>query len=88
MDMLTVYQDECDPEMIEAIVKAARTGMSRAVIPDVTTSSEVLSAVFTLLDRTLRSVRSLQTPEERFENAAEINKVLKELLTDHGHVPN
>lgn len=82
------YKDDCDPEMIEMLVKAASSGMSKAVIPELTTHSEVLSAAFTFLDRTLRSVRKLQTIDDRFFNATQINKALQDMITDHGHVPN
>lgn len=86
--MLYAPSDECDPDMIEALIKAASTGMSRAVVPDITTHSEIISAVFTFLDRTLRSMRKVQSPEDRFIIAHEINRALTEMLVDHGHVPN
>lgn len=74
--------------MVESLVSAATHGMSKAVVPDLTTSSEVMSAVFTLLDRTLRSIRKLQTSDERFVNAGQIHKALSDMMADHGHVPN
>lgn len=88
--MITVptAQDDCDPSMVEALIKGATTGMSKAVVPDITTSSEVLSAVFTFLDRTLRSVRRLQTSDERFHNADQITRALHDMMIDHGKVPN
>ncbi len=82
------YQRGCDPEMVEDLVKAALVGLEKSVITDVTTDTEIISAMFTLLDRTLRAMRRLQTPSERFQNAAEINKALQEMLLDYGYVPN
>lgn len=86
--MLRTDIDDCDPTMVEALIKGATTGMSKVVVPEITTSSEVLSAAFTFLDRTLRSIRRLQTTDERFHNAAQIKKALTEMITDHGSVPN
>lgn len=80
--------DDCDPQMVEILIAGATRGMANAFVPDVTTTSEVMSAVFTLLDRTLRSIRKIQTPEERFDTASQIRNALQEMLTDHGSVPN
>lgn len=80
--------DDSNPAHIEDLIKGASSGMARVVIPDITTQAEVMSAVFTLLDRTLRSIRKLQTPEERFQTALQIHNALTDLLTDHGSVPN
>lgn len=85
---LPELDDDCNPAMVETLILGAQKGMSRAFVPDVTTTSEVLSAVFTLLDRTLRSIRKLQTSEERFDTASQIHLALNEMLTDHGKVPN
>lgn len=86
--MVDYYSKQCDPDMVEELVKATLKGLELGVIPDVTTDSEIISAIFTLLDRTLRAMRKIQTPQERFQNAAQINKVLREMLTDHGSVPH
>lgn len=82
------HATDCDPEMVELLVKAATNGMTKAVITDITTHNEVMSAAFTFLDRTLRSIRKLQSLDDRFANATQINKALTDMLTDHGHVPN
>lgn len=82
------FVDDCDPITVESLVKAATNGLAKEVIPNVTTEAEVISAVFTLLDRTLRSLRKLQPPDVRFQNATHINKALKDMLTDHGTVPH
>ena len=78
------YQDE----MIEALVKGAASGMSAELIPDYTTNEDVIDAAFTFLDRTLRAVRRLQPPSERFANAERITQAHQEMLTDHGKVPS
>ena len=54
---------------------------------DVTTS-DVISALFTVLERTLRGIRKLQDPDERFHNAKEISRILNELLVEFGRVPS
>lgn len=88
MPELIPLQDDCDPAMVEALITAAARGMSRAVVPDITTQAEIMSAVFTLLDRTLRSFRKIQDPADRFVAAQQISKALSDLLIDHGHVPS
>jgi len=82
------FTDECSTDMVEQLVKGASMGMSNTVVPNITTHEEVISAAFTFLDRTLRSVRKLQSPEDRFENASLIRKVLDDLKVDHGNVPS
>lgn len=85
---MNLYSRDCDPEMVETLIKGATNGMARNALPDITTHEELLSACFTLLDRTLRSVRKLQSNEERFETATQIRKALEDMLVDHGHVPS
>jgi len=85
---LTKEKESCDISMVEHLVDATTNALSGAIIEDVTTQSEVLSAIFTLLDRTLRGVRKLQPPEERAYNAKEIARVLNEMLVDFGKVPS
>lgn len=79
---------DVDYQMVEDLVKGASLGMSDAAIPEITTHAEVLSAAFTFLDRTLRSVRKLQSLDDRFEHAEQISKALNDLLVDHGKVPS
>jgi hypothetical protein len=88
MDFSHLINDDCNPQMVETLISGATRGMAKAVVPDITTTSEVMTAVFTLLDRTLRSIRSGQTSEERFSTALQIHQALTDLLTDHGSVPN
>ncbi len=86
--MINYHEAECDPDVVEALVKAASNGLRDEVSPDLTTDAELVAAVFTLLDRTLRALRKLQSPECRFENASIINKILQEMMIDHGNVPH
>lgn len=79
---------DCDPVMIEKLVAAASSAMSKAAIPHVTTISEILSATLTLLDRSLRMVRLVRSPEDRITNTAEVARALNNLLIDHGKLPN
>lgn len=79
---------DVDPQMVEELVQGASVGMSDAAIPEITTHAEVLSAAFTFLDRTLRSVRKLQSVDDRFEHSEQITKALQEMLVDHGKVPS
>ena len=78
----------CDPMMIEKLVAAASSAMSKTAIPHVTSVSEILSATLTLLDRTLRMVRLAQTPEDRAANTKEVARVLSDMLIEHGSLPN
>lgn len=82
-----MYND-CDADIVEGLIKGATKGLSAAIVPESTTHNEVLSAAFTFLDRTLRSVRKLQSPDDRFATASQIKDQLNALLVDHGHVPS
>lgn len=83
-----MVMDNVDPDMVESLVKGASSGMNKALIPNITTSDEVVSAAFTFLDRTLRAARKLQSAKDRFHSASEINRVLNEMLVDFGKVPS
>jgi hypothetical protein len=75
---------EADPFVVESLVKAIGLSLERATIPDVTTPAEVLSAIFTTLDRTLRAMKHCQHPEDANTNAKEIARVLGDLLVEFG----
>ncbi len=83
-----INHESIDEEMVERLIVAASHAMERTAIPDITTPGEVASATFLLLDRTLRGIRKLSPPEDRFKNAQEFGRILNELLIDHGKVPN
>ena len=82
------YTVDCDPEMVERLVVGATTGLAKSAVPGATSHEELLSACLTLLDRTLRSVRKLQSPEDRFTTADQVKTILEALVVDHGHVPS
>lgn len=84
----TFDPNDCDAWMVEKLVHAAMMGMEQATVPDITTPSEILSASFTMLTRTLEAMKKLQAPEDRDTNTREIARVLGELLVDYGSVPN
>lgn len=77
---------ECDPDSVEYICEAATAAMEEA--SQDATPDEVVSAMFTLLDRTLRAKRKLQHSSERFATAENIRRVLSEMIVDHGKVPS
>lgn len=87
--MMTLQEDtECDPTIVEGLVSASMNAMSRAADRGGASPSEVLSALITLLDRSLRGVRKFQDSSDRFHNAREISRALNDLIIEHGRVPN
>ena len=76
-----------DPVMVGHLMQAMTSAMAHASIPDVTTSADVLSAVFTVLDRTLRVVRTNEDPAGYQTNAREIGRVLTQMLLEFGTEP-
>ena len=73
-----------NPEIIEDLVRAAQRAMERSLYAESMTPSEVLSAAFTLLDRSLRTMAKLQAPEDCNTNRKEVAHVLSEMLLEHG----
>ena len=87
--MLTLQQDqECDLETVETLISTATNTMARIADQTGASPSEVLSAQFAILDRTLRGVRKLQNADDRSKNAKEIFNAISDLLLDHGRLPN
>ena len=77
-----------DPYVIEDLVNAAQHAMEHSAFAESMSPSEVLSACFTLLDRSLRTMAKLQAPEDRVTNIKAVNHVLSEMLLEHGCLPN
>ena len=73
-----------DPYVIEDLVRAAQKAMEHSAFAESMTPSEVLSACFTLLDRSLRTMSKLQADEDRNTNRKEVAHVLSEMLLEHG----
>jgi hypothetical protein len=87
--MMTLQEDmECDPLVVEGLVMSTMNSMSKEANKLKASPSEVLSAILTLLDRSLRGVRKFQDASDRFANAKEISRTLNDLLVDHGRVPH
>lgn len=81
-------REAADPYVVESLVNAATAAMERFSADNATTPSDVISASFTLLDRTLRAVRNLQAPEDLASNTKEVARVLQDFLVDYGSLPN
>lgn len=73
-----------NPAMVQQIMIAITTAIEHACIDDVTTAADVLSALFTTLDHTLRVVRDSQAAEDEAYNSKEISRVLGEMLMEFG----
>ena len=87
--MLNLREDlECSPFVVDTLVGAFTKVIDSAAKVDEITPSEIISALVVLLDRSLRGARKFQDPTARFEDAAEISRVLNNLLIEHGRVPN
>lgn len=87
--MITLQEDMgCDPAVVEGLVATSMNAMSKAADRGGASPSEVLSALLTLLDRSLRGVRKFQDASDRFHNAREISRALNEMIVEHGRVPS
>jgi hypothetical protein len=75
-----------DEDMVEDLIVAICKAVENTCIPDVTTPADVLSALFTTLNKFLLRVKEGQTPTEQAYNAREVNRVLMDLLMMHGSV--
>lgn len=75
-----------DPAMVDQLLQAISVAIVRASIPNVTTTADVLSALFTTLDRALTVAQQNVPPDEASYNAIEINRVLCEFLVEYGNV--
>lgn len=84
----TAHAHSSDPYVIEDLVRAAQHAMEHSAFAESMTPSEVLSAAFTLLDRSLRTMAKLQSPEDRDTNRKEVAHVLSEMLLEHGSLLN
>jgi hypothetical protein len=83
---MIMFNDTCDPDNVEYMIEAATLALEESSLGS--SPDEVVSAILTLLDRTLRAKRRLQPANERFTLAANVRDVLTDLITDHGKVPS
>lgn len=74
--------------MVETLVQAISLSLEHACIPDVTTPSEVLSALFTSLDRMLHAMQDLEAAEDTAFNRKQVGKVLQDMLLEYGSILN
>jgi hypothetical protein len=77
-----------DPARVEKLADYLTEVLSECFDFENVNASDVISAQFTVLDRSLRGIRKLQDPSERFDNAREIGRILNEMLIEYGRVPS
>lgn len=75
-----------DPLMVEQLVRAIASGMEHACIPHVTSTAEIVSALFTTITRVLRGIRESEEPEDVSHNREEISRVLDDLMAEFGMI--
>ena len=77
-----------DPRMVGHLMQAMASAIDQATIPHVTTTADLLSAVFTMLDRTLRVVSKTEDLDIQMFNSREIGRVLTAMLFEFGTEPS
>lgn len=77
-----------DEDKIEKLSDYILDAVAECFEDEETSSQEVLAAFLLTLERTLRGLRKVQEPEERFENAQLIKTALNDLLIEFGRVPS
>ena len=75
-----------DAAMVSTLVQAIGNALENASIDDVTTTADVLSALFTSLDYALRAAKQNTEPEDSAFNTQEISRVLMQMLVEFGQV--
>jgi FMN-dependent NADH-azoreductase len=73
-----------DPSNVTHLAEALLDSLEEAADTNEITTSDVLSAIFTLLDHVLRMVGKDLTPEERDYNSKEVSRVLTDMLLEYG----
>mgnify|MGYP001585916730 FL=1 len=76
-----------DPRMVMHLTQAITGAIEQTCIPDVTSTADILSALFTTLDHILRVTQHEQLKEDQMYNSAEINRVLTNMLMQFGGSP-
>lgn len=77
-----------DPQKVSDLTDHITEALADFALANESGPSEIVSALFTVLDRTLSGIRKFQNPDERFHNAREISRLLEELRIDYGSVPS
>lgn len=78
-----IADTSADPVQVSRLVSAIASAMEAVSIAD-TTTADILSAIFTVLDRTLASILAEGSPEEKTYNSHEAGRVLMALLLKFG----
>ena len=73
-----------DPMMVDKLVDAMGRAVNETIIIDVTTTADILSALFTMLDVALQIARKDTEGEDAAWNAKEISRVLMDFLMEYG----
>lgn len=88
MDILEpVPTRQANPQMVETLIHAMGVALNKTVVPHVTSTADMLSAVMTVLERMLRAARDLQSAEDQAHNAKEVGNALSALLLEYGASP-
>jgi hypothetical protein len=77
---------EADPAMVGQLLAAISSAVEQTCIPDVTTTADILSALFTTLDQVLKMAVKDATPEDAAHNAKEISRILMDFMVEYGTV--
>ena len=73
-----------DPVMVDHILKSVGNALTAAMIPHATTPADLLSAIFTILYRLLKTTRESEDAADHEGNAKEIDRILMDLLAEFG----
>lgn len=86
--MIPGYENsEADPAMVSRLTQAITLAIETAAIPEVTSTADVISAIFTTLDHTLTVIQNAQSQEDELYNSREISRVLTDMLFKFGAAP-
>ena len=78
------FEQHANPEMVDAIIQVVGRAINGAVIPGVTTQSDLLSAIFTILHRMLKMAKEMEDPAHHERNTKEIGDILMNFLFEFG----
>jgi hypothetical protein len=73
-----------DPIQVEFIISSVGKALNSVVIPHVTTQADLLSAIFTILYRMLKTAQDMEDPAEKAHNRKEIGDILTNMLMEFG----
>ena len=73
-----------DPAVVEFIINSVGKVMNQVIVPGVTTQADLLSAIFTILYRMLKTCQELEDPAEKLHNRQEIGAILANMLLEFG----